>query len=332
MTHIDLGTPHDDAVPSVFEVLAQQRLMPALQQALHYVLAVGAQRYPRWLLPLHRRREEVHLMLAALLEAHSLRTTASSFGEHFYGLRRTTFSAQGQLQESSTAGAPSRARASAAAFALLIIPPYLRAKLDPVLDVDDPSDVAASSMMRAARLAHRVVCALVDGQQLIQLLLFLFDRSPFATPAQRVLGFSLRRAIAADAASERSGRPQGPSAKLLALLETPLRQARQLLLLSVLGFRLVEWWHAPQHAPAPRLTLIPPPPPPPSLHPGVVTSAVLGVCGICQREPVEPTVAPSGYVFCAQCIHEAVVRQGCCPLTKLPAQLDELRKLFETNL
>ena len=142
---------------------------------------------------------------------------------------------------------------------------------------------------------------------------------------------------------------QGPSAKLLALLETPLRQARQLLLLSVLGaewphdcayppqpspldsvhgvgsgvcgqpvqslgapttfaspvprellvrrtlsavagFRLVEWWHAPQHAPAPRLTLIPPPPPPPSLHPGVVTSAVLVRVGSCPpaviaREP-----------------------------------------------
>ena len=153
MTHIDLGTPHDDAVPSVFEVLAQQRLMPALQQALHYVLAVGAQRYPRWLLPLHRRREEVHLMLAALLEAHSLRTTASSFGEHFYGLRRTTFSAQGQLQESSTAGAPSRARASAAAFALLIIPPYLRAKLDPVLG-ELPPHLMGSSPAHATPVQH----------------------------------------------------------------------------------------------------------------------------------------------------------------------------------
>eukprot|EP00966_Prymnesium_polylepis_P120434 2783043-Prymnesium_polylepis.1 len=62
--------------------------MPALRQAVHYVLAVGAQRHPRLLLPLHRYRDETHLALAALLEGHSLRANAASFGEQFYGLRR----------------------------------------------------------------------------------------------------------------------------------------------------------------------------------------------------------------------------------------------------
>ena len=43
----ELSSPHDSTTPTIFEIIAQERLMPGLRQALKYVLAVGAQRHPR---------------------------------------------------------------------------------------------------------------------------------------------------------------------------------------------------------------------------------------------------------------------------------------------
>ena len=77
----------DGGAVTVFEVLALERLMPYLRGALKYVIAVAAERHPR-LLALHAWREEVCLVLSALLEGHALAAHGASFSEHFYGLRR----------------------------------------------------------------------------------------------------------------------------------------------------------------------------------------------------------------------------------------------------
>lgn len=73
------------------------------------------------------------------------------------------------------------------------------------------------------------------------------------------------------------------------MIEAPLRHARQLLTLSVVGYRFLEWWHSPLHAPETRSTPIPPPPHPPMLLPsGSVAPPRPGLCGLCLREPVNP--------------------------------------------
>ena len=353
----EFSNPFDGDAPSVFEVLAQERIMPALRLAHHYVLAVGAQRHPRWLLGAHKHREEVFAFASALLEAHSLRTRGTSFGEQFYGMRRAVLAG----------GGPSRSARwhLAAALALLVVPAYARAKLEPLLgreaDAPEAEDAEGDGMwsadqirpagaeasaaaarggevplrLQVARFAYRAACAVGDAQHLAHLLLYMFGRSRYASGSQRLLGFSLRRANATDMARERlaagADGPGGARSRLVGLLELPLRHARQLLLVSVLGYRLVEWWHASQHAPLPRLALVPPPPPPPPLARGVVTSATRDVCGVCLGEPVEPTASPSGYVFCAGCIYDAVARDGCCPLTKEPTDASRLYRLYETS-
>ena len=146
--------------------------------------------------------------------------------------------------------------------------------------------------------------------------------------------------------------------RLLALLELPLSHARQLLLLSVFGYQFVEWWHRPDHAPLPPPALIPPPPPPPPLlsdlaaddgkgvapphwraaaasgqpHvPGLRPPPEPGLCGVCRMAPREPTAAPSGFVFCASCARDAVARDGRCPLSGMPMELAQLRRLYETS-
>lgn len=197
--------------------------------------------------------------------------------------------------------------------------------------------------------------ALLDGGNLTQLILFLHGRSPYATVTQRLLGFTLTTAPV-DAAPQPTTAAAVDSMtstnmpawlrrlhQLGSVVETPLHYARQLLLLSLFSYRLLEWWHAPQHAPLPPPRLIPPPPPPPVYivdhlvsNKGAASNLSVqpqaGVCGYCRMAPREPTAASTGYVYCASCVHSALRKSDPrCPMSGQPIRADGMRRLFETS-
>ncbi|KAJ3990303.1 cyclin-dependent protein kinase inhibitor [Lentinula detonsa] len=82
----DVGA--DPLKPSLFELVAQEQLRDLLQPALKYVLAVFAQRYPRYLLRIVNRHEEFYAFIMLFVERHYLRKHGASFSENFYGLKR----------------------------------------------------------------------------------------------------------------------------------------------------------------------------------------------------------------------------------------------------
>jgi hypothetical protein len=214
--------PGDPQAASIIEVLVLDRLMPSLRLGFHYVLTVAAQRHPSLFLRLHRFRDEAYLVFAAVLEAHSLAHNGASFSEHFYGLCREPTSAR------------SGAVLSRLALLLLLLPPYLRSKIDEHFEqherspdqADDEQDGAVGGGEAAApdgeqprvrprseaspslgvrhlgrrlvRFVCRLLCASLDASALAQLLLFMHGRSPHATLSQRLLGFRLKRAQPAD--------------------------------------------------------------------------------------------------------------------------------------
>lgn len=51
-------------------------------------------------------------------------------------------------------------------------------------------------------------------------------------------------------------------------------------------------------------------------------------CPICRRTRTNPATLPSGYVFCYPCIHAYVETHVRCPVTLIPAELDDIRKLY----
>lgn len=60
--------------PSFFELAAQEQLRDLLQPALRYVLAVLAQRNPRYLLRIVNRFDEVYALCMFMVERHYLKT------------------------------------------------------------------------------------------------------------------------------------------------------------------------------------------------------------------------------------------------------------------
>ncbi|KAG0083369.1 ubiquitin-protein ligase peroxin 12, partial [Podila epicladia] len=59
--------------PSLFELIAQDKMREMLEPALRYVIAVYAQRYPRYLIRIVNRYEEFYAVLMFFIERHYLR-------------------------------------------------------------------------------------------------------------------------------------------------------------------------------------------------------------------------------------------------------------------
>ncbi|KAI1319541.1 ubiquitin-protein ligase peroxin 12 [Mortierella claussenii] len=74
--------------PSLFELIAQDKMREMLEPALRYVIAVYAQRYPRYLIRIVNRYEEFYAIIMFFVERHYLREYGASFAENFYGLKR----------------------------------------------------------------------------------------------------------------------------------------------------------------------------------------------------------------------------------------------------
>jgi peroxin-12 len=65
-------------------------------------------------------------------------------------------------------------------------------------------------------------------------------------------------------------------------------------------------------------------------HPnGITLPADRNVCPICNRVRTNPALAPSGFVFCYPCIHNAITNTGLCPVTHRKCTVDQIRKIYE---
>ena len=97
MLHNPLTLHASPRTPTVIELLAAERLMPQLREALQYTLAIVAARLPA-LLPLHAHADEVWALCCLALESHCLRSADGSFAEGFYGVRRARVQSDGRAR------------------------------------------------------------------------------------------------------------------------------------------------------------------------------------------------------------------------------------------
>lgn len=108
-------------------------------------------------------------------------------------------------------------------------------------------------------------------------------------------------------------------------LQSPGQQRR------VLVVQVLEWWFTEgEEELAEAQRRVPPPPPAYPPHPGGVDLPDNpSVCPLCHGKRIAPAqLAASGYVFCYKCIFDAVAQGGCCPVTRIRASLNDVRRLF----
>lgn len=101
------------------------------------------------------------------------------------------------------------------------------------------------------------------------------------------------------------------------------------------GLQLLEWWYLSGEerlAANQKQTPPPPPPAPPLPHPeGVALPSDPSICPLCLTKRTNPAMAVvSGYVFCYPCLFNYVGRVGCCPVTRNPMTVAQMRRLYQS--
>eukprot|EP01018_Ginkgo_biloba_P021346 Gb_06724 [translate_table: standard] len=95
---------------------------------------------------------------------------------------------------------------------------------------------------------------------------------------------------------------------------------------------MMEWWYqsAEERIAAPTVYPPPPPPPPPKVaEEGIPLPLDRTLCPLCSQKRINPTlVAVSGFVFCYPCIHKYISQYKRCPVTLMPATVDQIQRLF----
>ncbi|KND03227.1 ubiquitin-protein ligase peroxin 12 [Spizellomyces punctatus DAOM BR117] len=361
----NIGAAADVYRPSVFELIAQDKMRDLLKPALRYVLAVYAQRYPRHLLRLVNRHDEVFAILMLLIEQHYLREWNASFAEHFYGLKRS-------------AAGPTRRRKGLEhlsssqiwrSLVLLVALPYAKTKLDELYEsttggpgsrifgdlfsnVEEGSTLEEPLPIRLRKLAKKIfqrtypyINASYQAFIFVYQIGYMYGKTDYYSPWLHLCGLQIRRMGAKDYRDHEDRQQVLKKASEAALQNASrLRVLRHLLAtivsrgfdflkyalpMSIFFFKFLEWWYTSEYHKQAGNQPIPPPPKPLEPNPaGVPLPTDPSICPLCTKQRTNPTMLPSGYVFCYPCIYKYVEEHERCPITFLPTTTEELRKIY----
>ncbi|KAK3352384.1 Pex12 amino terminal region-domain-containing protein [Lasiosphaeria hispida] len=272
----------DDGKPSLFELLSEQQLAALLPPTLRYLLTVATHRYPRHLLRVLNRFDELYALAALLVERHYLRTRAGAFTEHFYGLKR----------EKALAAEIPRAAARAPGvvrdvlrlssgdvwrnLAVIVGVPYLKRKLDEAYEVDAPRAMLGAGYNQRpgagagwrervvwyGRWFLRNVYPSVNAAYYFAMIAFnlayLFDNSKYHDPFLWLIGTRVRRMGAADyqaiekalekAQRGTTGVRPGSAMSPRAIGARMMGGLSLVLPTSIFALKFLEWWYASDFA------------------------------------------------------------------------------------
>ncbi|BFZ60126.1 ubiquitin-protein ligase peroxin 12 [Saitoella coloradoensis] len=247
--------------------------------------------------------------------------------------------------------------------------PYVKAKLDDLYEVEAGASILGAGFVRnrgteesasriqklrrALRQTFILVYPSLNAAYYISVLAYhiayLFDKSPFHTPWQALTGVRIRRAGPSDLTPPppaRASRPVPPNIGLS--LFNPLVAQRLLLPKLLDGLKIVlpaamfflkflEWWQASpfakQLSAEASSSIALPPPSPVASDPApdaLKNEGDSSKCGLCGNPHTNPTMIPTGYVFCYTCAYRWLEEKGCCPVTrvKVEAGVEGLRRIL----
>eukprot|EP00898_Chlorokybus_atmophyticus_P007902 jgi/Chlat1/8112/Chrsp75S00606 len=301
--------------------------------------------------------DEVFAALHAALEAHSLSANDASFSENLYGLRRVGVP---YIKAKLDAIYQARQGGALAAIGLTTVDDededgvnnnHNDAQQRRGSTTTSQAGPGPSSLARLFGYVYPWIHAGYEGAFFAYQLLYLLEATPYFTPLLHTLRLTVVRASAEQlmAAARRKetfrlralSAVSGSGPRLWRFLRRAWLRvghatadyASSALIMSVLLFKVLEWWYssgAEERVGAPAVLPVPPPPHAPKPAPdGVRLPPDPSRCPLCLRTRTNPALsAVSGYAFCYPCLFAYVQTHSRCPITLAPATLEDVRRLY----
>ena len=314
--------------PNFFELFLQEHIDESLYSAFKFIVKTLSTHYPENAIldRIRRHKTALYYSVLALVDAYSLTHHSSTLSEHFLGIERV-----------STRGHHPRLTPADVLLSLGIVVgvPLLRRHLRKAAkrytsggyftEDDEHGDSLPARYARIVTILYPYLRASAGLASLGYTVAYIGDITRYASPLQHLAG--LRPATARPCAS---GAQAGSTGVLGALGKAVGDVLRLVLPLAAFGYRSLEWWYSIPESVAggSGQEALPPAPEPPKVC-GGVSLPPFERCPLCGRKRTNPAVlAPSGFAFCYPCIVKYVREYAKCPVTGLPANETQIRRLF----
>jgi len=345
--------------PSYFELVAADRLTNSLKTAVSFVLRVYSENRESVRLLL-RFEDEVLLALSALLETGSVFQHAASFSEALYGLARRSVATQPPKRLTAIQLSMS--------LASILGVPYVQSRLmklyqDLTAHENSLRAIFPTPPDESLTLRNFAMRCFLNGYPYGRFcteivtwcyqFLYLVGRSDYYSPWLHLMNLQIfsispdelrkeeKMRILKRLMALRNIQDRVSNEWLRSLLVNALKSyhfltdnLRTALICAIFIFKALEWWYlvGEERLKERRKLPIPPPPPPPVPHPDGIELPTNrpDLCPLCMSVRTNPTqLTASGYVFCYACIFDYVSLRSSCPVTLVPAHLNQLRRLYK---
>lgn len=313
--------------PSLFEIIAHESLNstvhPALQKIVQFLTSYNPRRY-NWLT---EYGDEIYLSVNGLIQYYYLKNYGASFSEHFYGLKRVSAV---KLDEQTI-----NLKEKKLCFILLVVLPYVKIKIEEKLTqyrLELADGILLNNWKRKLKSllchSHSFLHISYSFWSISQYIKYMSGSTDIQTPDLRILSLKLTY-------TELEQNHDGFWSTLFKgnltasqLTSGLLGQAFQNSLeIGAFFVQFLQSWQMEQSHVS--LTALPTPKPP-SYDPKAMEYKKK--CPLCMQSWSVPTVlSVSGYIYCFRCIIGHLHGSKTCPVTKLPATMGDIFRLYENH-
>ncbi|XP_055535259.1 peroxisome assembly protein 12-B [Wyeomyia smithii] len=301
--------------PSIFEVLAADSLnatfYPALKKVIHFLATIKP--YPFG--TLLKYYDEVYVLFNCVVQSYYLRNNGGSLSEVFYGLTRVSNkkSSFNRIQKQCS-------------LVCLVVAPYLNHKFERILHKwrnDNKNGKVISVEKHQLTQLISFLKAVFEGLKLVYCISYLAGKSSTHSPGLWLMGLTLTYLPDEEVSWTFKDLLSG-HVTLAAMWSTLLLRVLEL---SAFFLQFIEWWQ--NEANMGDLSKLPLPKAPES---DLSSGKYRNKCPLCLQKWIIPTViSVSGYVYCYRCVVTYIQQRNQCPVSKYPAAISDLVRIFDDD-
>jgi peroxin-12 len=296
--------------PSIFELIACDKLKDGLREAFRYLLEnlKDYELYKRLPLP---PVDEFVLLLDVLIEYSHLRAYNASYAENLYQLVRHDRRTSGVIQQVL----PS--------LVCLTVMPYISRKIERYFEELNYKETRTADEVKLIRI-YRLINHSSSFLNLLGLLRYSSGRSKYHNTLNIMSGISLQGRLEQE---------DGNGNTSLSLTSKTIADSlgRALTVGSYI-IQFLDYWNTHSNSTPLFGASLKAPEPPNRDDLAYTDDKSSSICLICQHvRQNQCALSNTGYVFCYSCIYRYVKSSHKCPITGNPATIDNIVKLFTST-